>query len=251
MSNLFLSGEKKMFLLIVFRSVASVLVYVLGGYGVFCVSYVEMQEDIVRTDLIFTGLMERLTVRPQVAAPIAGDDGEAMANTHWYAACVRMNCEKRFQTDIEEFFKKEGHPLETWIAVQKQIRLNSRGKRVVREIVVLSTFVFVRVRKAHLNAIRFRSDVYRMLSEPGTNVPYVIPDKQIEDVRRVIDSGAAEILNHTIVKGDKVRVIDGELTGVVAYVQRVQRKTVVIACEIRNVIGAAIEISRDQIEYFK
>ena len=54
--------------------------------------------------------------------------------------------------------------------------INSRGKRVVREAVYLTTFVFVRVEDKNLNEIRFRSDVYKMLSEPGKSAPYAIPD---------------------------------------------------------------------------
>ena len=54
--------------------------------------------------------------------------------------------------------------------------INSRGKRVVREAVFLPTFVFVRVEDKNLNEIRFRSDVYKMLSEPGKSAPYAIPD---------------------------------------------------------------------------
>ena len=54
--------------------------------------------------------------------------------------------------------------------------INSRGKRVIREAVFLTTFVFVRVEDKNLNEIRFRSDVYKMLSEPGKSAPYAIPD---------------------------------------------------------------------------
>ena len=54
--------------------------------------------------------------------------------------------------------------------------INSRGIRVVREAVFLTTFVFVRVEDKNLNEIRFRSDVYKMLSEPGKSAPYAIPD---------------------------------------------------------------------------
>ena len=43
--------------------------------------------------------------------------------------------------------------------------INSRGKRVVREAVFLTTFVFVRVEDKNLNEIRFRSDVYKMLTD--------------------------------------------------------------------------------------
>ena len=55
---------------------------------------------------------------------------------------------------------------------------NSRGKRVVREAVFLTTFVFVRVEDKNLNEIRFRSDVYKMLSESDKSAPYAIPDSK-------------------------------------------------------------------------
>lgn len=59
--------------------------------------------------------------------------------------------------------------------------INSRGKRVVREAVLLTTFVFVRVEDKNLNEIRFRSDVYKMLSERGKSAPYAIPDTKFDN----------------------------------------------------------------------
>ena len=201
---------------------------------------------------------------PQVTSTNAGDDGEAVAGSkttiaengftatepmHWYVACVRVNYEKKFKLLIEMYFKDRKLALTVWVPLKKQTVLNSRGKRVVRETVVLTTFVFVRVEDRNLNEIRFRSDVYKILSEPGKNAPHVVPDKQIEDVRRTLEKEEAQILNQAIKKGDKVRVIGGDLTGVIAYVQRIQGKKVLIATEIPNILGAAIEISKEQIEY--
>ena len=203
---------------------------------------------------------------PQVTSTNAGDDGEAVAGSkttlaengftatepmHWYVACVRVNYEKKFKLLIEKYFKDRKLALTVWVPLKKQTVLNSRGKRVVRETVVLTTFVFVRVEDRNLNEIRFRSDVYKILSEPGKNAPHVVPDKQIEDVRRTLEKEEAQILNQAIKKGDKVRVIGGDLTGVIAYVQRIQGKKILIATEIPNILGAAIEISKDQIEYIQ
>ena len=203
---------------------------------------------------------------PQVTSTNAEDDGEAVAGSkttlaengftatepmHWYVACVRVNYEKKFKILIEKYFKDRKLALTVWVPLKKQTVLNSRGKRVVRETVVLTTFVFVRVEDRNLNEIRFRSDVYKILSEPGKNAPHVVPDKQIEDVRRTLEKEEAQILNQAIKKGDKVRVIGGDLTGVIAYVQRIQGKKVLIATEIPNILGAAIEISKDHIEYIE
>jgi hypothetical protein len=39
----------------------------------------------------------------------------------------------------------------------------------------------VRVEDKNLNEIRFRSDVYKMLSEPGKSAPYGIPDTKFDN----------------------------------------------------------------------
>lgn len=47
-----------------------------------------------------------------------------------------------------------------------------------------------------------------------------------------------------------MRIIDGELVGVVAYVQRIQGKKAIIGDEIRNICGATIEIEMVKLEFF-
>lgn len=109
----------------------------------------------------------------------------------------------------------------------------------------------MRVEDKNLNEIRFCSDVYKMLSEPGKSAPYAIPDSKFDNFRRIVMTGKAEIQNHPIKKGDKVRIIDGELVEVVAYVQRIQGKKAIIGDEIRNICGATIEIDKGFLEFCK
>ena len=204
--------------------------------------------------------MTETKIQPQVTSTTAGDGGEAVAESkgivaengfvattpmHWYVACVRVNYEKKFKIAIDKYFKDRELALETWLPLEKRAVINSRGKRTIREVVILTTFVFVRVEDKNLNEIRFRSDVYKMLSEPGKKVPYIISDTKFENFRRIVQTGVAEIQNHPIRKGDKVCVIDGELTGVIAYVQRIQGKKALIGDEIRNICGATIEIEKE------
>ena len=203
---------------------------------------------------------------PQVTSTNAGDGGEAVAKSegyeaengfvatkpmYWYVACVRVNFEKKFEIIINQYFKKRKFALETWLPLERRAVINSRGKRTIRDVVILTTFVFVRVEKKNLDEIRFRTDVYKKLSEPGKSVPYIISDTKFENFRRIVMTGDAEIQNHPIKKGDKVRIIDGELVGVVAYVQRIQGKKAIIGDEIRNICGATIEIDKDYLEFFK
>ena len=77
--------------------------------------------------------------------------------------------------------------------------INSRGKRVVREAVFLTTFVFVRVEDKNLNEIRFRSDVYKMLSESGKSAPYGIPDTKFYNFsEREFEEKVSPILGHSV-----------------------------------------------------
>lgn len=210
--------------------------------------------------------MTETKVQPQVTSTIAGDGGEAVEKSkgyvaengftatdpmHWYVACVRVNFEKKFEIIINQYFKKRKFALETWLPLEKRVVINSRGKRILRDVVILTTFVFVRVEDKNLNEIRFRSDVYKMLSEPGKSVPYAIPDTIFDNFRRIVMTGEAEMQNRPIKKGDKVQIIDGELVGVVAYVQRIQGKKAIIGDEIRNICGATIEIEMVKLEFFK
>ena len=210
--------------------------------------------------------MTETKVQPQVTSTIAGDGGEAVEKSkgyvaengftatdpmHWYVACVRVNFEMKFEIIINQYFKKRKFALETWLPLEKRVVINSRGKRILRDVVILTTFVFVRVEDKNLNEIRFRSDVYKMLSEPGKSVPYAIPDTIFDNFRRIVMTGEAEMQNRPIKKGDKVQIIDGELVGVVAYVQRIQGKKAIIGDEIRNICGATIEIEMVKLEFFK
>lgn len=210
--------------------------------------------------------MTETKVQPQVTSTIAGDGGEAVEKSkgyvaengftatdpmHWYVACVRVNFEKKFEIIINQYFKKRKFALETWLPLEKRVVINSRSKRILRDVVILTTFVFVRVEDKNLNEIRFRSDVYKMLSEPGKSVPYAIPDTIFENFRRIVMTGEAEMQNRPIKKGDKVQIIDGELTGVIAYVQRIQGNKAIIGNEIRNICGATIEVAMEQLRFFK
>ena len=210
--------------------------------------------------------MTETKVQPQVTSTIAGDGGEAVEKSkgyvaengftatdpmHWYVACVRVNFEKKFEIIINQYFKKRKFALETWLPLEKRVVINSRGKRILRDVVILTTFVFVRVEDKNLNEIRFRSDVYKMLSEPGKSAPYAIPDTIFDNFRRIVMTGEAEMQNRSIKKGDKVQIIDGELTGVIAYVQRIQGNKAIIGNEIRNICGATIEVAMEQLRFFK
>ena len=56
----------------------------------------------------------------------------------------------------------------------------------------------MRVEDKNLNEIRFRSDVYKMLSEPGKSAPYAIPDTKFDNFsEREFEEKVSPILGHS------------------------------------------------------
>lgn len=88
-----------------------------------------------------------------------------------------------------------------------------------------------------------------MLSLPGKSIPYIIPDAEFENFRRIVDTGNAEFLNRPLKKGDRVRIIEGNLAGCEAYVQSVKGKKAIIGNEIMYIGGATIMIDKDKLKY--
>ena len=57
----------------------------------------------------------------------------------------------------------------------------------------------MRVEDKNLNEIRFRSDVYKMLSEPGKSAPYAIPDTKFDNFsKREFEEKVSPILGHSV-----------------------------------------------------
>ena len=57
----------------------------------------------------------------------------------------------------------------------------------------------MRVEDKNLNEIRFRSDVYKMLSEPGKSALYAIPDTKFDNFsEREFEEKVAPILGHSV-----------------------------------------------------
>ena len=57
----------------------------------------------------------------------------------------------------------------------------------------------MRVEDKNLNEIRFRSDVYKMLSERGKSAPYAIPDTKFDNFsEREFEEKVSPILGHSV-----------------------------------------------------
>ena len=214
------------------------------------------------------------TTKPpsQSTSTLTGDDGEAMektpekktfkpnenltepADTGWFVAVVRVNCEARISHSIQKTLNQHGIWFDYWIPKIKVPYIDRRShKRKLKEKIFLSTFIFCRVSPKHLDEIRFRSDVYKMLTMPGHREIYQIPDAELTNYRCLVEN-EDELVTAAPVplkKGVKVRIIAGKLKNLEAYVQRFTAKQAIIGNEIKFLSGATITISRDYLEIVK
>ena len=177
-------------------------------------------------------MMKETNIHSQVTSTIAGDDGEAMAKSEenakemapkkpneglkkpddagWYVAVVRVNCETRIADSIRINLNHNHVWFDYWIPKVKVVYIDKRSnKRRVKEKLFLSTFIFCNVSPRQLDKIRFRSDVYKMLTMPGQRK---------------------------------------SMKGVEAYVQSYNGKKAVIGSEIKYISGATLTISRNLLE---
>lgn len=200
---------------------------------------------------------------------MTGDDGEAMGQSEnvvslavdvspskpvdagWYVAVVRVNCERRIADDILGLLTDKNIWFEYWVPTVKVVTEDRRTKKRKKiDKIFLSTFIFCHISKRKLNEVRFRSDVYKMLTMPGCREIYRIPDHEIDNYRKFVENPYEPAIPQTapLKKGQKVRITGGSMKGVEAYVQRVKGHKAIIGCEIKYIAGATIEIDRGWLE---
>ena len=212
-------------------------------------------------------------IAKQGTATNAGDDGEAMAQSPsnrptppsaerteltdqqlvipddvgWYVAVVRCNCEVRIAEAIKADMNYFHHWFDYWVPMQKIVYLDKRtNKRRTKQKTFLSTFIFCHVSKSRLDDIRFRSDVYKMLTMPGQREIYRISDEELYAYRQIVENPDIPANPHTgpLKKGQRVRIIAGNMKDIEAYVQRISGKKAIIGNEIKYISGATITIDR-------
>ncbi len=193
--------------------------------------------------------MDVTKIENQASAPQMGDDGEAVLknpqneafghenepkmpdDAGWYVAVVRCNCENTIGKTLELYFQRHKIWFEYWVPMQRMVVIDKRSnKRRIKEKVLLTTFIFCHVSPDHLDTIRFRPDVYKMLTMPGYREIYRISDKELNDYRSLVENPDLPVTpcSGPLRKGQKVRITEGKMAGLEAYVQRLSGKKAII-----------------------
>ena len=127
---------------------------------------------------------------------------------HWHVVHTASRCEKK----VRERFEAKG--IDCFLPIQTVVRQwKYRKKRV--EVPVISSTIFVHItEKQHLDVLHTQG-VVSFLRLRGEQHPAVVPDKQMEAFRFLVDFSeeTIEMVNENLSVGDYVTVIKGPLRG--------------------------------------
>lgn len=147
----------------------------------------------------------------------------------WYVAIVRASCEKQVRDTLNSF---EDGLQEAYVAVQLEMhKWSDRMKRIER--IVLRNYVFFQypdereakelAKKPPFRNIQLLTNVYGLLTAPGSREPAAIPDYQLQRFRKILEEANSKVevvTNDKIQLGDHVQVIKGQFRGMDGYVSK-------------------------------
>ena len=110
----------------------------------------------------------------------------------------------------------------------------------------------MRVEDKNLNEIRFRSDVYKMLSEPDKSVPYAIPDTKFDNFsEREFEEKISPILGHSVhfCQDNESMSSYGVMRACISCVPYTQSK--LVRCVKGRVLDVAVDIRKGSPTYGK
>lgn len=140
----------------------------------------------------------------------------------WFAAHARCGTELGVRDRLSRLGTENFLPTE--------LRSRTRG-RTKYEKPLIPGMIFVRTTRLHACELANEQGVpVRYLIDPATRTLLVVPDKQMEDFRRVLDQSLSEggLMDVPLELGDRVRVTKGALRGVEGRVLEFHGKTYVV-----------------------
>lgn len=138
--------------------------------------------------------------------------------------------------------------IENFLPVQIEIRQWSDRKKKV-ERVLIPMMIFVHVNRSEQTEVLTLPSVTRYVVLRHEHSPAIIPDKQMERFRFMLDfsDNVINFSEDTFTPGEKVKVIKGPLTGLVGELVTVNGKSN-IAVRIEKLGCATVEIGVGMVE---
>lgn len=160
---------------------------------------------------------------------------------YWYVAKTRHGSELGVRKRLDDL------GVENFVPTRK--RKASRGNSLVEEP-LMACFVFLKATKSDaLDLIHCRGVKADYMFDCATRQLMVVPDKQMQDFRRVFDLSLEEggLIEKPLFIGDRVRVTKGVLRGVEGYVVELQGRIYVVV-DLMNCLYARARVPRAWLE---
>ena len=162
---------------------------------------------------------------------------------HWYAAYTRPNREFAVKARLDKL------EVENFLPVEELVRETPFGRKKAR-VPLIHGMIFIRTDKA---------TSFALINDHGLRIVYlkdieghhslVIPDKQMEDFRFLVDFSeeAVEMVNEDIAVGDSIQVVKGALKGLEGELVQVRGETKVavridlLGCALVDIPASFVE----------
>lgn len=176
---------------------------------------------------------------------------EAGGVPKWYVGVVRYHHEQSTALKLTDL----GY--EVYAPVQERTSVYSSGRRVTRNVVVISCVVFVhateeqRLRILKTNIIeRFMMDRASNHTENGRIPVAVIPNAQMEAFRFMLFNSDAPVNfdSGVLHKGDRVRILRGSLKGLVGIVGKDAEGNSTVSVNVDLLGSASVAIDSNSLE---
>ena len=142
--------------------------------------------------------------------------------SRWYAARTRCGAELSVAGRLQKLGVEHFVPTET--------RRRSRGSATYEHALIPGLVFLKATKKQACDLSNVDGVPVKYLIDPATRSLMVVPDKQLEDFKRVLDLSTEDggLMDRPLELGARVRVIKGVLSGVEGYVMELRGRTYVV-----------------------
>ena len=178
---------------------------------------------------------------------VDGTDDREAHSKFWIAAYTRPKSEKKAASELA---KNPLFNIETYVATQTLIRQWSDRKKQ-GESVVIPMIIFAEVStEKDILAVKKHPLILKVLTLPGQKNPAHIPNKQIEQLKFMLDESEepVEFVQGDFKVSDVVKVIHGPLLGLEGVVERTSDGKSFIIITIDLLGGAKTSVNSSDLE---
>ncbi len=151
-----------------------------------------------------------------------------------------LRTKSRHENVVEDALQQR-HIL-AYLPKQKLVRVWQGRKRAV-ETPLFPGYLFVRPRAEQYEGMRYIRGSCGFVLSAGSK-PATLPEKDLEAVMMLVDSGTALTVDPELVAGRRVKIVAGPLMGVEGELVRVKNREVLVLNV--NLVGSSVRVEVDQ-----